>query len=48
MQNTVTIHRLAKREFAKPEKLRLHDDDDLVTGLLPGFTLSLEELFADD
>jgi Uma2 family endonuclease len=48
VRNTITIHRLATKRFKQPEILRLQNDDTLRTDLLPGFALTLEELFAED
>lgn len=47
-RNTIDVQRLHHGKFAKPERLRKADDDVLVTGLLPGFELSLSELFSDE
>lgn len=48
VRNTVTTYRLTRKHFGKPETLRRQDGDTLGTDLLPGFSLSLDELFGDD
>lgn len=45
-RNTVDVFRFAEKKFATP--IRLRRRDALTTPLLPGFDLSLRELFADD
>lgn len=47
-RNTIGVHQLAAGKFRKAKYLRAADDDLLVTDLLPGFHLSLAELFSDD
>ena len=47
-RDTIDIYRLKKDRFSKPERLREADDDVLVTDLLPGFELTLSELFRDE
>jgi Uma2 family endonuclease len=48
VHSTVTMHRLAAKQFTRPQKLRLEDEDVIATQLLPGFAMSLDELFGDD
>jgi Uma2 family endonuclease len=48
VKNTIAVHRMTKAEFAEPAMLSLQDEDVLSTRLLPGFELSLDELFNGD
>lgn len=45
--NSVTVHVLRNRKFARPVVLSAHANDVLATPILPGFELELRHLFRD-